>query len=173
MNPESSTVSDPWEPLADAMREELGECAHLLKLLEDQQAAMRSRRFVEAGNFDRDISRQLKRLQHLRRNSQALYSEYNDGADLARDREHWDQFLRDLPVGVGELFRALRQEMQQQFRRLQRLSRENLQLLSTAREAYGELLRRALPGQEQPAYDASGRSRAKYQIGARAFAALA
>lgn len=174
MRPDDFPASEPWEPLADAMREELSECAHLLVLLEDQQSAMLERRFVDVGQHDNEITIQLQRLQLLRTNSQALYSEFADGGDLARDREPWDNFLESLPQGARELFRALRQEMRQQFRRLQRLSQENLALLTSAREAYGELLRRVLPANEQPAYDARGRSRTGgWRLGPRSFASLA
>lgn len=173
MNSEHFNRQEPWEPLADAFREELSECAHLLVLLEEQQSAMLERRFVDVGEHDSEISIQLQRLQLLRSNSQSLYEEFSHGGDLARDREHWEAFLGDLPQGARELFRALRQEMRQQFRRLQRLSQENIALLTSAREAYGELLRRVVPMNEQPAYDARGRSRAGYRIGPRSFASLA
>ena len=173
MNSPHLHASAPWEPLAEAFREELGECAHLLVLLEDQQSAMLARRFVDVGRHDAEITTQLQRLQRLRSNSQALYAEFSDGGDLARDGARWEAFLQTLPPGAQELFRALRQEMRQQFRRLQRLSHENLALLATAREAYGELLRRVVPAQEQPAYDARGRSRQGWRTGPRTFASLA
>jgi len=173
MNTEFSNPPEPWEPLAEAFREELSECAHLLVLLEEQQAAMLERRFVDVGQHDTEITVQLQRLQLLRSNSQALYSEFSDGGDLARDKEHWESFLQTLPIGAGELFRALRDEMRQQFRRLQRLSQENLALLTSAREAYGELLRRVVPTAEKPAYDARGRSRGALRLGPRSFASIA
>lgn len=168
-----SAAEHPWEPLADAFRDELSECAQLLVLLEDQQIAMLERRFVDVGAKDTEIARQLQRLQMLRSNSQDLYAEFSEGGELARDRDHWEDFLETLPVNVRELFRALRQEMQQQFRRLQRLSQENMQLLNAAREAYGELLRRVLPSPEKPAYDARGRSRQAFSVGARSFNQIA
>lgn len=173
MNPTDFHPTDPWEPLAEALREELSECAHLLVLLEEQQTAMLERRFVDVGEYDNQITAQLQRLQLLRSNSQALFAEFSDGGDLARDRDQWERFLDDLPIGARELFRALRDEMRQQFRRLQRLSQENLALLTSAREAYGELLRRVVPSQQQPAYDARGRSRSGYRVGPRSFASLA
>jgi flagellar biosynthesis/type III secretory pathway chaperone len=173
MNSNLQNSPEPWEPLAAAFREELSECAHLLVLLEEQQNAMLERRFVDVGEHDNEISIQLQRLQLLRSNSQALYAEFSDGGDLARDKEHWDRFLAELPMGARELFRALRQEMRQQFRRLQRFSQENLALLTSAREAYGELLRRVVPTTERPAYDATGRSRNGFRLGPRSFASLA
>ncbi len=168
-----SGAEHPWEPLADAFRDELSECAQLLVLLEDQQAAMLERRFVDVGAKDAAITAQLQRLQFLRQNSQALFRDFGSEGDLVRDKAAWDAFLASLPVNVGELFRALRQEMQQQFRRLQRLSQENLQLLNSAREAYGELLRRVVPVPEKPAYDARGRTRQQWSPGARSFSQIA
>jgi flagellar biosynthesis/type III secretory pathway chaperone len=173
MNSPSLSAVAPWEPLADAFREELGECAHLLVLLEDQQSAMLERRFLEVGRHDTDITTQLLRLQQLRSNSQALFAEFTEGGDLARDEDRWAAFLATLPAGAQELFRALREEMRQQFRRLQRLSQENLALLASAREAYGELLRRVVPSSEQSAYDARGRSRQGWRMGPRTYAGIA
>ncbi|MFP4283107.1 MAG: hypothetical protein ACLFU2_10825 [Opitutales bacterium] len=163
----------PWEPLADAFREELGECAHLLSLLEDQQGLMMQRRFVEAGAMDAEITSQLHRLQGLRQRSQDVFADLSGEADFASRKEAWERFLDDLPMGARELFRALRQEMQRQFARTQRFSQENLALLNTAREAYGELLRRVVPSQEKPAYDARGRSRQSFRGGVRSFAQIA
>lgn len=173
MNSHYQNSPDPWEPLATAFREELSECAHLLVLLEEQQKAMLERRFVDVGEHDAEISIQLQRLKLLRANSQSVYAEFADGGDLARDRDHWEHFLAELPTGVRELFGALRHEMRQQFRRMQRLSRENLALLTSAREAYGELLRRVVPASTKPAYDARGRTRTGWKVGPRSFASIA
>lgn len=173
MNNQISSLPDAWEPLAEAFREELQECAHLLTLLEDQQRSMMERRFVDAGSHDREITQQLLRLQQLRANSKTLYATFTDGGNLANDRGSWDRFLETLPVAVRELFRALRQEMQRQFRRTQSLSRENIALMNSAREAYGELLKRVVPTSEKPAYDARGRSYQGFKVGARSITQIA
>jgi hypothetical protein len=134
---------------------------------------MKERRFVDVGSNDREISAQLLRLQQMRATSKSLYAESTDGSDFTADRRGWETFLSNLPPAVCELFRALRQEMEQQFRRTQRLSRENLALLNSAREAYGELLRRIVPSSDKPAYDARGRSRQEFKVGPRSIAQIA
>lgn len=145
-----------WEPLVDALRDELQEYGDLLNLFDEQQAAILRREPDAVLATGDSITAQLKTVGSRRKRREALARE---SAELLNRPP--ESSLRELtqffPQTVQALFQALIDEVNQLLSRTKRRAHQNQMLLARSVEVSQDILCRLDPGAMTKSYSPEGR----------------
>jgi len=144
-----------WEALAEAVREELRECAWLLSLMDRQQKTILLRDREALVDVSAEIESQARQVEECRGGRLELMDTLTTGLGVARSYS-----LRELaahvPATLRGLYLALADEAQALLTRIQRRSRQNQMLLARASEFTGQLLETLRPGSQLRTYNRRG-----------------
>ena len=144
-----------WEILAEAVREELRECAWLLTLMDRQQKAILDRDATILVEVSAEVDSQSREMEQRRGRRLRLMASCNDALGLGRSYS-----LRVLAANVPDvqraLFLALADEAQSLVGRIERRTRQNQMLLARASEFAGQLLDALRPGSQLRTYNRRG-----------------
>jgi flagellar biosynthesis/type III secretory pathway chaperone len=162
----NSSIPD-WQSLAEALREELRECAWLLRLMEEQQKHLLSRDSAGILETNAQIDDQLALFEEKRRYRDSLQASWAIARSLPTP-QNLSNLLPELPSVARPLFEALQREGEGLLEKIQRRGRQNHLILSRANDFAGLMLQTLRPEVKRAAtYNQRGRfSRVKTLPGA-------
>ncbi|MBN1404415.1 MAG: flagellar export chaperone FlgN [Opitutales bacterium] len=152
----SNIQSNHWQSLAEAIREELRECAWLLSLLDDQQKAILGRDNGALLKVNEAIEEQTHSLALCNRRRIDLMLAASRSQILVPGSTIMD-LAPDMPQAMKPLFEALSLEAASLRERVNRRSRQNRRLLERASGVVNELLGVVRPGSITRTYGRKGR----------------
>ena len=147
--------NDNWQQLADAIRDELRECAWLLSLLDRQQKAILSRDTSALAEISDSILAQNGKIRQFRANREALMSRACLDLKLSKDST-LPVIAAALQEVVRPLFDALIHEGTSIRRRIRRRTEMNRRIARRASICASEMLELIHPGSVIRTYDPKG-----------------
>lgn len=135
-----------WQDLAEALREELKECAWLLHLMEDQQKGLLARNSASILETNQLIEEQLSIYEEKRNTRDHLMGNWARAHDLPKP-ESLAAIFPALPASARPLFQALKEEGETLLAKIQRRARQNHMILSRAGDFATSMLRTLRPEQ--------------------------
>ena len=148
---------EDWHALADAMREELRECAWMLSLLDSQQRYILDRNPESLFDVNASIEAQAKVIEGWQLERMADQSSICSACGAQGSK--FDSLWPHVPVAQRALFEALIYEARQLQQRIQRKTRQNHNLLVRAESFGGEILQSLSPVHGVRTYSSAGRIR--------------
>jgi len=147
--------NDNWKTLADAVRDELGECATLLSLLDRQQNAILARDTSLLAEISEAILRQNDRIRQFRTTREAMMFSACLALELPKDSKLKD-ITKALPECLRPLFDALAREGASIRRRIRRKTEMNQRIARRASMCASEMLELVRPGNVTRTYGPKG-----------------
>jgi flagellar biosynthesis/type III secretory pathway chaperone len=141
-----------WMVLAEAIREEVRECAWLSSLLDRQQKAILARDYDMLNEVNGSIKEQHSQVMQVREKRIAVLSELT-GSDEPRTL---GELAGDMPEVAKPLFEALAREGVSIRKRIRRRTEQNHRILERATLKVGEMLEYMRPGSVTRTYSRHG-----------------
>lgn len=145
-----------WEPLAEALREELKEHGGLLNLFDEQQAAILRRDPDVVLTVIDSISLQARTIDFCRKKRETLAKQCAAAVNLPEDSP-LSQLLAYFADAVRPLLKALIDEVNHLISRTKKRARQNQMLLARSIEVSQQILQRLNPEAVTKTYSPKGR----------------
>ena len=147
--------NDTWRQLADAVRDELRECAWLLSLLDRQQKAILARDTAQLSEISDTILRQNEQIRRFRSTREAFM--FRACLDLnLPEHSKFTTITGSMPEVLRPLFEALSHEGTSIRRRIRRRTEMNRRIARRAAMSASELLETVRPGSVTRTYGPKG-----------------